>query len=92
MAKCKCCEIEKPSSRHQPLVGPRQCPACGHRFRGAGWRGFARHWRQWHQAKTGVRYEDMRDDMCARHYGICTSEVTNLVAVGPSWPSATGAV
>lgn len=56
---CLCC------SAGTPLGGPRQCPVCGHSFRGHGWNGIDAHWRSKHE--DVARYEVFLGGLCEGH-------------------------
>jgi len=54
----------------KPVKRPRECPVCGHVFKGNGWDGIDAHYRQKknpHEKKTGLRYEDWWNRICPEH-------------------------
>ena len=59
---CLCCE------KKIPIEGARQCPECGHVFRGNGWDGIDAHWRAHHE-HSGLCYEDFWKGLCRDHGG-----------------------
>lgn len=59
---CRCCE------KGVPFDGARQCPECGHIFRGHGWDGIDAHWRAHHE-NSGLSYTEFWKALCAAHRG-----------------------
>lgn len=57
--RCLGCQSETPK------VGRRECPACGHQFKGNGWDGIDAHWRSKH--KELMSYEDFWETLCQPH-------------------------
>lgn len=56
---CLCCE------KNIKIDRPRQCPICGHIFRGNGWDGIDAHWRAKHA--NIMQYNDFWDSLCEKH-------------------------
>jgi hypothetical protein len=79
MTQCAWCEIERSSTRRLEPGAPRECPACDHVFRGAGWDGIDAHWKAKHDSSDRP-YEHFWAGIrgCARHHGRRTESPTAL--------------
>lgn len=59
LTPCRCC------AKGTPETGARQCPECGHVFRGSGWDGIDAHWKSKHDGV--MLYEAFWAGLCAAH-------------------------
>ena len=48
MASCIWCFLERATAKRLYANQPRECPACGHTFKGNGWDGVDAHWKSKH--------------------------------------------
>ena len=66
---CLWCAIEGSSPRRLEPGQPRECPECGHVFKGSGWDGIDAHWKAKHEG-TGVPYGEFwsATSSCQRHH------------------------
>jgi len=66
--ECLWCKEEGLSSRKLDPGQPRECPICGHVFKGHGWDGIDAHWKAKHE-KPGTRYREFWEGIsgCAHH-------------------------
>ena len=59
--ECRCC------MKQTPKTGQRECPECGHVFKGRGWDGIDAHWKARHEQT--MSYEDFWNSLCDDHQG-----------------------